>query len=138
MGDPQTTTAAGRVGLWSDELFRELLPVQDEPRKQLWRYASRDLSRPRALRSIERVFVAGIPIPDRLILTLAGRLRDSGFDDASERLEDAYDRETKVLALTIAERESTLRALEDCPPEFAELRGVLLKEHEWRVREGLV
>jgi len=25
----------------------------------------------------------------------------------------------------------------DCPDELAELRGVLLREHEWRVREGL-
>jgi hypothetical protein len=31
-----------------------------------------------------------------------------------------------------------LRALEDCPDELAELRGVLLREHEWRAREGLV
>jgi hypothetical protein len=53
-------------------------------------------------------------------------------------LEDAYDGERRVVALTIAEREPILRVLEDCPDGLAELRGVLLKEHEWRVREGLV
>lgn len=43
-----------------------------------------------------------------------------------------------TFALTIAEREQILRGLEDCPDGLAELRGVLLREHEWRVREGLV
>jgi hypothetical protein len=43
-----------------------------------------------------------------------------------------------VLALTIDDREAILRALDDPPDSLAELRGVLLREHEWRVREGLV
>jgi len=43
-----------------------------------------------------------------------------------------------VLALTIEDRERILRALDDPPTGLAELRGVLLVEHEWRVREGLV
>ena len=30
------------------------------------------------------------------------------------------------------------RALDDPPLGLAELRGLLLREHEWRVREGLV
>ena len=55
----------------------------------------------------------------------------------AERLE-AYDAEIKVLALAVPEREAILRALEDPPAGLAELRGVLLHEHEWRVREGLV
>jgi hypothetical protein len=42
-----------------------------------------------------------------------------------------------VLALSITGRESILRVLEDGPAEYAELRATLLKEHEWRVREGL-
>ena len=46
---------------------------------------------------------------------------------------------TKVYALTITDRESILHALAETPSEgLAELRAVLLKEHEWRVREGLV
>jgi hypothetical protein len=34
--------------------------------------------------------------------------------------------------------ESILRALEDDPDGLGELRATLLKEHEWRVREGVV
>ena len=45
---------------------------------------------------------------------------------------------TKVLALTIPERETIIRALDDPPPGLEELRGVLLREHVWRQREGLV
>jgi hypothetical protein len=33
-----------------------------------------------------------------------------------------------------AEDEGTL---EDCPNELAELRGVLLREHAWRMEHGL-
>ena len=43
----------------------------------------------------------------------------------------------RVLALTVVDRESMLRALDEPPTDaLAELRGVLLSEHEWRVREG--
>jgi len=31
-----------------------------------------------------------------------------------------------------------LRTLDDPPVGLAQLRGVLLTEHDWRVREGLV
>ena len=57
---------------------------------------------------------------------------------SAERLEDAYDLETKVLALTVPEREAILRALDDPSDALAELCATLLSEHEWRVREGLV
>jgi hypothetical protein len=53
-------------------------------------------------------------------------------------LERALENEVKVLALTIEDRERILRALDDPPDGLAELRGVLVREHEWRVREGLV
>lgn len=65
-------------------------------------------------------------------------MRDVGLDHVAEHLEDAYDLETKVLALTVPEREAILRALDDPPAELAELRRVLLREHEWRKRVGLV
>jgi hypothetical protein len=42
-----------------------------------------------------------------------------------------------VLALTIPERETIIRALDDLPAGLEELRGVLLREHVWRRREGL-
>jgi hypothetical protein len=46
--------------------------------------------------------------------------------------------ETKVLALTLVDRESILWALDDPPESLAELRAVLLQEIAWRQREGLV
>ena len=60
-------------------------------------------------------------------------------DDAlAERLDTAYSRMTKVLALTIPERETIIRALDDAPDVLEELRAVLLREHVGRVRDGLV
>jgi hypothetical protein len=38
----------------------------------------------------------------------------------------------------VPDREAILRALDDPPTGLPELRGVLLREHEWRKREGLV
>jgi uncharacterized protein (DUF1778 family) len=57
--------------------------------------------------------------------------------DLGDKLEDAYGRKVKVLALTIEDRELILRALDDPPAGLEELRGVLLREHAWRQREGL-
>ena len=45
---------------------------------------------------------------------------------------------TKVLALTIPEREAIIQALDDALPGLEELRAVLLREHVARVRDGLV
>ena len=87
---------------------------------------------------IASMMLAGIPVRDQDVLEIARLLREAGFDDTAGRLEAAWDAEVKVLALTIADREAIVRALEDCPNELAELRGVLVREHEWRVREGLV
>ena len=42
-----------------------------------------------------------------------------------------------LLALTIDERAIILAALDDPADGLAELRAVLLNEHEWRQREGL-
>ena len=89
-------------------------------------------------RTIEAVMLAGLPIPNELVLDLAGRLRDSGLDNTAERLEGACaDSERRVVALTIPDRESILRVLEDAPEGLGELRAVLLKEHEWRKSGGL-
>jgi hypothetical protein len=82
--------------------------------------------------------LAGISVSDKFVLELAGLLRDGGFVDTADLLEHAYDSERRVVALSIASREAILRVLEDCPDGLGELRGVLLREHEWRVREGLV
>ena len=79
--------------------------------------------------------LAGVPLRDELVLELA-RLVDD--DEIGSRLETAYGRMTKVLALTIPERETIIRALDDPPPGLEELRAVLLREHVGRVRDGLV
>ncbi len=79
--------------------------------------------------------LAGLPVPDRLVLQLAQCLRTEGLNDTAEILEDAYDEERDVVALTIADREAIVRALEYCPYGLSELRGVLLLEHEWRLAE---
>jgi len=86
---------------------------------------------------LARMMLAGIPVRDADVLELARLLREAGFVDTAEWLEAAYDREAKIVALTIAEREQIIRALDDPPDGLAELRGMLLAEHEWRVREGL-
>ena len=43
----------------------------------------------------------------------------------------------KLLALTLDESALMLSALEDPPKQLAELRAVLLADHEWRRSEGL-
>ena len=43
----------------------------------------------------------------------------------------------KILGLTIAERGTIIRALDDPPAGLEELRGVLVAEHVGRKREGL-
>jgi hypothetical protein len=95
-----------------------------------------------SMRPIERMIapmmLTRLPVCDPDFLEFASLLRDAGLDDTAERLEAAWDAEVKILALTIAERDEILRALEDCSDGLAGLRGVLIAEHEWRVREGLV
>jgi len=52
---------------------------------------------------------AGLTVPDRHVLELAGLARKADFNYLAEKLETAYDRETRVLALTIDEREMIIR-----------------------------
>jgi hypothetical protein len=79
--------------------------------------------------------LAGIAVTDDAVLELARLVDDPKL---AERLETAYGRMTRVLALTIAEREAVLDAIGDDPrASLEELRGVLLREHAWRQREGL-
>lgn len=81
--------------------------------------------------------LAGISIRDRDVLDLARLLHDAGFDDTAEVLVVALEAEQELVALMIQDREAILRTLDDPPLGLAELRGVLLREHEWRCREGL-
>jgi hypothetical protein len=82
--------------------------------------------------------LAGLSVPDRLVLELAQCLRTEGLHETAETLEDAHDIERDIVSLTISDREAILRALDYCPYGLSELRGVLLLEHEWRQTEELV
>lgn len=71
--------------------------------------------------------------------SLFALLREVELPDTAAKLERGMELGTKVYALAITDREAILRALDETPSGgLAELRGVLLREHEWRVREGLV
>ena len=84
-----------------------------------------------------RVQLAGIPIPDSDVLELARLLGSTGEPDLAARLEESWESETRMIALTIPERETILRALDDPQTDaLAELRGVLLREHESRMDEA--
>jgi hypothetical protein len=84
------------------------------------------------------MMLAGIPVRDADVRELAGLLWDAGFDDTSEVLTVAVEAKSALVALTITDRKRILRVLDDPPEELAELRGVLLAEHEGRVRGRLV
>ena len=68
------------------------------------------------------------------VLDLTG---DIGADDLADRLVEALVDDVKLLALSLDERALMLSALEDPPQELAELRAVLLADHQWRRGEGL-
>ena len=73
------------------------------------------------------MWLAGIPVADKAVLHLAASLREAELIFTAERLERAYDREARIVALDIPDREAILRVLEDCPEELAELRATLLR-----------
>lgn len=81
--------------------------------------------------------LAGLPVSNDATSELAILVRTTGGDELADRLERALNHDVKLLALTIPERTIILSALEDPPQPLAELRAVLLNEHEWRVREGV-
>ena len=72
------------------------------------------------------MMLAGIRVADKDVLELARLLREVKFDEVAARLEGAWDAETKVVALTIEDRERILRALDDPPAGLAELERVSL------------
>jgi hypothetical protein len=59
-------------------------------------------------------------------------------EPAASTLRPCHKTDRTAFALTIAEREQILRALDDPPAGLEELRGVPLVEHEWWAREGLL
>jgi hypothetical protein len=81
--------------------------------------------------------LAGLPVPADAVAELAGLVRSAGADKLADRLDRAVADEVKLLALTLDERAIMLSSLEDPPQQLAELRAVLLADHQWRQREGL-
>ena len=81
------------------------------------------------------MYLAGLHVPDddvRELITLVD-------EPTCSFLEKSLALETGVVALTIDDRERILRALDDVRTDaLAELRRVLLSEHESRARDGLV
>jgi hypothetical protein len=78
--------------------------------------------------------LAGIPVSVELVRELAAIVDEP----TASVLERALEVETVVLALSIEDRERIIRALDDPPEGLAELRGVLLREHQWHKRVGLI
>lgn len=81
--------------------------------------------------------LAGLPVAADAVDELVGLVRAADAADLADRLARANADDVKLLALTIDDRAIILAALEDPPEGLAELRGVLMNEHEWRKREGL-
>ena len=80
------------------------------------------------------MFLAGIAIPNKDVLELAGRLDD---EDLATRLKRAVEENDKIVALETHERRTILRALGDPPPAgFEALRTTLLQEAERRRAGG--
>jgi type II secretory pathway component PulJ len=81
------------------------------------------------------IMLAGVPMRDQDVLELARLLRDAGFDDTPRRSSSRWrlNRQSLPSRFRI---ERILRSLQDPPKGVAELRGVLLTEHEWRERNG--
>ena len=83
------------------------------------------------------MWLAGIPVADNTVLQLAASLREAELVDTAKRLEHAYDREARIVALDVPDREAILRVLEECSEELLELRATLLQEAVWRRGEAL-
>ena len=83
------------------------------------------------------MMLAGVPVLVDAVAELADTVRTAGADELADRLEQALDDDVKLLALTIGARAIILATLEDPPDGLAQLRAVLLKEHQWRQRTGL-
>lgn len=92
------------------------------------------MARRKPYRPPTSITLAGVPVRRELVEWLADRLED---EPAGDRLQRALDLGTRILGVEVDEREQILSVLDDPPAGLAELRGVLLGEHEWRRREGL-
>ena len=82
--------------------------------------------------------LAGLDITDDCTLELVRRLRRGEFEHQADTVEGALVSGQAEVSLTLADRLAILTVLDDPPDGLAELQEVLLSEHEWAKREGLV
>jgi hypothetical protein len=78
------------------------------------------------------VQLAGVPVRNELVEVLANLVDEPTVTLLHAALSEDGGRGADD------RRERIIRALDDPPAGLAELRGVLMREHEWRRREGLV
>ena len=82
--------------------------------------------------------LAGYGVADEHVLDLVDMLRDAGYEETAERLRWAVRYGDELVSLRIADRLAILDVLDDAPEGLTALRGVLVSEHRWRIRHGLV
>ena len=81
------------------------------------------------------MFLAGLDVPDRLVLKLAHLIDD---DELEGKLRKSVARDVRLLALEQDERETIIVALEQPPVGLEDLRAVLVNEREaWPDAGGL-
>ena len=81
--------------------------------------------------------VVGIEVKDSAVAALALRLHQAGDIALAIHVGRAVDKVEDELTLDVRERESVLRALDDCPESLADLRDVLLQQVTSSKREGI-
>ena len=82
--------------------------------------------------------LAGFAVADEHVLELVGLLRQAGYDETADRLTEALRWSDELVGLRIADRLAILDVLDDAPAGLSGLYDVLVTEHRWRVRHGLV
>ena len=81
------------------------------------------------------MYLAGVRVPDGDVQILASLVDEP----TRSLLENALKCGTVIVGLSIEDRGRVVKALEKAvAPALVELRSVLVDEHEWRTREGLV
>ena len=83
------------------------------------------------------MWLAGVPVRNDLVRYLARLLEEAGANSTAAILHKAVANQHAIAALDIDDREAILITLGDPSEGLEELRGVLLREHEWRRAEGL-
>jgi uncharacterized protein (DUF1778 family) len=83
------------------------------------------------------MLVAGVEIENEVVEELVSMLREEYYVNAADTLEHALVEDRAEVGLTIRERTAILDVLDDPPADLAQLRRVLLVEHQWRLRTGL-